>query len=482
MYNKKMNNRGSATIFMILLLIPIVAFLCMVIRFAQLAATKGMAADAAGLATNAMYASYNQPMMEAYGIICYTKTSGEMTEIANYHMNNSMDINASGQVVVTYQGDMMDNSEFAQQIEVYMSNWDKVASGVDTYQLLQLKTRRDKAIEIKEKLNGDYERAVNSSYAGGEEIQEASSDEGAGNVSASQVEEARKDAIKNTNANNFNLDFQGTNNEDKPNYSNTVSLVESSAPIISYENEATENVEHGMEILGDAINYMEPIDRAYYSKLYRDINYQVALYGYNNFSAFNYYGKGALTGNLYGSGDVISISPWAETEFLLNGTDSDEQNARAVKNMIYDVLFMEYVAVLYDTCMSNPDIQAYAEVLSEGNPDMVELIKDEFAIGIAAQLAYETLTNTYSFGVNDYVVLDNYAHYMEVFLLLEANRDLDGQLNRMKYIITANMQNPVSSDEANEFSFDNARLMPVVDSYHVTVTPSFGGSISFEGR
>ncbi len=477
MCNSRMNNKGSATIFMIILLIPLVIFVCMIIRYAQLAATKGMAADAVGLATNAIYASYNKPMRDAYGICCYTKTAEEMTEMANYHMNNSLDINASGTMVVSCDDQSLsDNDIFSQQVVAYMKNWNKVAHRIEPYQLLWLQQNRERSIEISQKFHQDYERAINSSYSGGTGNAED------GEISLEDAKQLRKDVVKLVNVDNLCLDFGGANNEDKPNYSSSTSLIDSTTPIIDWEKDTTVNVNTGIQILSNAQYYLEPLDAAFYSKLNKDVNYNVALYAVNNFSAFNYYGPTALTGNNYLTGDVVSISGWAETEFLLNGLDSDQNNADTVKRMVYDIIFMEYVTKMYDVCMSDPNIQKYAEVLSEGNPDMVELIKDELLIGVCGQLAYETYLNTYNFGTNDDVSIDNYAQYLELFLLLEANRDFDGLVDRMQYLITENMHNPVSSEEAHEFSFDSAYLMPVVDSYYVTVTPSFGGSVSFEGR
>lgn len=479
-FNKGMNNRGSATIFMVLLLIPIVVFFCMIIRYAQLAATKGMAADAVSLANNAIYASYNQPMRDAYGIYCYTKTDTEMTDIANYYIDKSMDVNAQVYGVVVYQGESLDNDAvFAQQIVDYMGNWDKVAGNVTGYQLQRMMQIREKALEINEKFNEDYERAVNSTYTEDMALEAQVEEE----TALSDAKEARGQAIDVTDVDLLVLDYMRANNEDKPNYSNSVSIMESTTPIIHKDNASEDNVGYGIQIMNNATAYLEPIDKAFVSWMSKDEKCKVAMYAYNNFSSFQYYGSTALTGNNYGSGDVVSISPWGEIEFILNGTDSDQKNGDTVKRMIYDCLFMEYVVMMYDFCMSNQEVQEYAEVLSGGNADREELIKDEFLIGVAARLAYKNLNESmYHFGYDTTTTFGSYPHYMEFFLLLEAQRDYSGMLSRMKYTITANMQNPASSAEANEFSFDNAYLMPVIDSYHVNVTPSFGGVMSFEGR
>ena len=487
-FNKGMNNRGSATIFMVLLLIPIVVFFCMVIRYAQLAATKGMAADAVSLANNAIYASYNQPMRDAYGIYCYTKTDTEMTDIANYYMDKSMDVNAQVYGVVVYQGESLDNDAvFTQQIVDYMGNWDKVAGNVTGYQLQRMVQIRERAVEINEQFKEDYEKAVDSTYTAepvaDESEADGSSDTGEMSVSLSDAEEAREYAVGIINVDFQTLNFTSGKNEDKPNYENSVSFIESTTPVIDCDNSNEINLSHGIQIMDNAINYLEPSDKAFQSWLNKDTNYKVALYAYNNFSSFQYFGSAALTGNYYESGDVVSISPWAETEFILNGTDSDQNNAETVKRMIYDCLVMEYVTILYDSCMNNEEIQEYAEVLSGGNPDRIQLIKDEFLIGIAAKLAFDKICNcVYEFGYSSDTTFGSYPYYIEYFLMLETQRDYSGMLSRMKYTITANMQNPTSSAQANEFSFDNAYLMPVIDSYHVNVTPSFGGVMSFEGR
>ena len=485
--NMGMNNRGSATIFMVLLLIPMVVFFCVVIRYAQLAATKGMAADAVSLANNAIYASYNQPMRDAYGIYCYTKTDTEMTDIANYYMDKSMDVNAQISGVVVYQGESLDNDAvFAQQIVDYMSNWDKVAGNVTGYQLQRMMQIREKAVEINEKFNEDYERAINSTYTEnptpGAQVEEETNSTDS-KTALSDAKEARRQAIDVTDVDLMVLDYMGANNEDKPNYSNSVSIMESTTPIIHKDNASEDNVGYGIQIMNNATAYLEPIDRAFVSWMSRDEKCKVAMYAYNNFSSFQYFGSTALTGNNYGSGDVVSISPWGEIEFILNGTDSDQNNGDTVKHMIYDCLFMEYVVIMHDFCMNSQEVQEYAEALSGGNADRVELIKDEFLIGVAARLAYKNLNESmYHFGYDPTTTLGSYPYYMEMFLMLEVQRDYSGMLSRMKYIITANMQNPASSAEANEFSFDNAYLMPVIDSYHVNVTPSFGGVMSFEGR
>ena len=488
--NMGLNNMGSATIFMVLLLIPVVAFLCMIIRYAQLAAAKGMAADAANLGNNAIYASYNQPMRDAYGIYCYTKTPEEMTDIAVHHMSKSMSVDADVNAVVVYQGDSLSNDQvFSDQIVKYMNNWHMVCGPIDDYQLLRMMQIREKAVKINEKFQEDYNRAVNSTYVAAPEESEENNDneeetdnEGNDAVSVADATTARENAVAKTDGNCLELDFNGGNNEDKPNYNNSVSIIDSELPVISYENATDVNVCYGMKMIGNATDYIAPVEDAFYSKLSNDTSHKVSLYAYNNFSSFYYYGRSALTGNYYSSGDVVSISPWGESEFLLNGTDSDTNNAHAVKRMIFNVLFMEYVTVMYDTCMNNSDIQEYAEVLSGGNPDRVELIKDEFLIGVSAQLAYESLLYTYGGGENLYVTFGRYPYYMEFFLMLEVQRDYQGMLNRMRYIITENMHNPASSAEAREFNFDSAYLMPTIDSYHVDVTPSFGGVMSFEGR
>ncbi|MBQ8317621.1 MAG: hypothetical protein IJX85_04725 [Lachnospiraceae bacterium] len=470
MKNIKINNTGSATIFMVLLLVPMIAFMCVVIFLAQLSAAKGMAADGISLAGNAIYASYNKPMRDAYGIYCYTKTPAELTEVANYHVNKSMEIDAQVNAVVVYEGESLANDElFTQQIVDYMKNWDRVAGKVTVNHVLQMKAYREKALEIREKLQADYDRAINSTY------QETQTPEG-------DAVTARENAVSTADASLLRLDFGGANNEDKPYYANYTSLINSAVPVISYTNTSEVNVGYGISMLDCANAYLQPIDQVYASMLAKDTNYKVALYAFNNFSAYNYFGCASLTGNYFQSGDVVSISPWAEAEFILNGTDSDQKNAETVRDMIYNMLFMEYMARLYDICMSDTRVHEHAVTLSGGNPDKVELIKDEFLVGISANLAWDSLEKSYGFLENQGVTFASYPYYIELFLMLDTQRDYQGMMGRMKYLIGENMRNPASSQEAREFEFSKAYLMPSIDSYQVIVTPSFGGSVSFEGR
>lgn len=432
-------NKGSVSVYMILLLIPTVICVCIIIGCAQLVSSMGMGADAVGLAENAVMSSYNHPIKDTYGLVCYTKSENEMNNIANYYLNRSLPDNISGQVEVTYPSgySLSDNDELLAQINKYMSRWYRIAAVDSLGDTYTIKRIMGDASVIRSRIENNYNSAL-------------ASERNVLLVFPEEQQERRRNAIPEVEADDMTIGADQV----YLNYPSAASdIIGAGNRKISYENTVSENISIGLDILEDVEDYYEPVEQAYYSQMYRNENYMLALYVYNNFSAFRYYGCTSLTGNYYRSGDIVSVCPWGENEFIINGTNDTLNNFNKTKYMIYESLFAEYIVALYDLYQNDENIINYATAAAGEHVAYIPVIKDEIIIGMCAKLAYDQMLDVYKF--NGDCVLISYPQYMQLFCMVEVERNRDAFIDRMKYIITINANNS-SNPEAREFGFTNA--------------------------
>ena len=494
---RRNSNQGSAMVFMAVLLIPLCIFFCMIIRYAQLAAGKGAAADAIGLADNAVCASYNKPIKEAYGLTCYTDSAETMTGMAEQYANRSLNVEGQADLTVSYGGTLADDRVLMEQIWEYMSDWDQVVPLLTTDQITTLKEKRDKAVVIKDALLIDfYELECRRDQILGKTEEAVPEEDKTEEQKAAEEEAAQKQAQEREEAERARLRAFGVAGEDPHainpenlklelqgktwSYSGNISRMDSWDTVFTSVmdmDESEENVVMASRTLEVAINYLDPLDNVQQYLNRGTYGYYVALYANNNFSSFHAYGNGTLTGKEYGGGDMPSVFLWGEQEFLAIGDNYEDSNNYAVKNMIYDILFMDYITSLYDTVMNDAQIQAYAKTLSDGNPYLEAIYRDEFLIGMSAQMTYKALVAIYNWEDNPEIVIRNYPAYMELFLLITSCNDFDGLLVRIRYVIEQNAKNS-SSAEARAFSFADAHTDPAIMDYRVRLRPSFGGAVT----
>lgn len=453
---KKGSNRGSASVYMLCLLIPTIICVCTLIKYAQMVSAKGMLADATGLADNAVLASYNHPIMDAYGLMCYTKSESEMTGIANYYLDRSLPDNIDGQLAASYSagGNLADNAVLLAQINKYMSRWNRVAEPVNTGKIYSYKLMVANVPGIRSRMENNLKIAASSDSATELDIPEE------------QVED-RKNAIAITEADDLSLAM----NQVYMNYSGATSdTITACNKKISYENSISENIILGINMLSDVEDYFTPLDSAYTSWINKNQNYMLALYAYNNFSSFHPFGTTSLTGNDYDTGDMLSVSTWGENEFLINSSNDTLNNCNKVKYMIYESLFAEYIVGLYDQMINDTDVIEYAELAAGEHTAYIPVLKDEIIVGVCSKLAFEQLKKVYRY--NGSCILNNYPEYIQIFDMVEVERNRDAFLGRVKHVITINAQNSPSA-EAREFSFANAWTEVTVTSSDMNVETSF---------
>lgn len=492
MYEKVNNDRGSATVFMAVLLIPLMIFFCMIIRYAQLAAGKGAAADAISLADNAVCASYNKSIADAYGLTCYTDSAETMSGMAQRYANRSLNLDGQATVQVTYSGSLSDDRTFVEQIRNYMYDWDNVVPLLNINQLSELNESRTDAIEILNIFTQDLQAMEHSTYtpADSADIPEGTSPEEQQTEAERQQEAVddaecgRQRALSGANSpDNVNLIYTSGPETATIAYGGGETTLQAYAPrfdsdVRTETNEQTEkNVYQGIYILQAATDYLASLDDVIGQQSAWSDSYYIALYARNNFSSFKHYGTGALTGNDYLSGDVTSVLPWGEEEFLATGIANREDSNIEVRNMIYDVMFMEYMPIVYEVVIENQDAQGIAQTLSNGNPELERLVLDELAVGFTGQLAYKALNQLCEFAPCEEIAVQNYPSYMELFLEIEATRNQGGLLSRLRCVIGENAKQSPSA-EARKFTFENAGTAPVISGYSVKIKPSFGGTVT----
>ena len=506
-YIRLTGNNGAALVFMVLLMVEIVVIFWGIYACAQAAATYGMAADAAGLAQNAVMAGYNHSIKDAYGMICYTQSDTELSAQAQHFAEESMPVDSDIRVKAGYTGtSLADDSQFAVQIDKYMSKWDKTCGHVTQSQLGTLKGVVDKASDIRKKLESDMNKirnlppgnheSISGSAVSEDEMKQAMQEA----EKRSQAADAREKMIGSVDPDNAELRFEAATLD----YRGKHDIIPAPECRIDSERDADKNVRTAADMLKSVEEYFDTLDETVVSMTSVDTSYHLALYAVNNFSAFRYYGSTALTGRSFVDGDMPSVSQWGENEFMLNGASDDITNCKVVKRMIFAVLFSEYMAGSYDTLMNDEDISGYAAILSGGNAAYMQLIMDELIVGISANLAYEALVKIYSadtskysassteayterysgsplggnIGVISSVTLTDYPAYIELFDLLETERNMGGFIKRMRYLMDTNAAH-ASGGDAAQFRCANAYFSPQISG--ATVEISMMG-VSFKAK
>ena len=435
----KEKNRGSASVYMVCLLIPTVICMCLLIKYAQLICAKGMTADAAGLADNAVRASYNHAIMDGYGLFCYTKSAAELTDMANYYMDKSLPANMDSQVTASYRSgtSLNDNAVLLEQIDKYMSVWDKSIIEVDVNKLYTYCNMISYVPYYRDCIQNHYNNAValngvvEFTITGDEQF-------------------VRENAVAKVEADQFvllaediTLGYSG----------GATDRIAANNRVISYENDILDNISYGIDMLNEVEAYYQPLNNAITDMCYRTPEYRLAIYVLGNCSAFHSYGSYTITGRKRTTGDLRSVCAWSENEFIINGTNDSVNNANKVKYMIYESLFAEKLIAFYNTLYNDVDISEYAETIAGEHTAYIPVIKDELIVGVCARLAYEEMKNVYQYDGNS--ILSDYPKYMQVFDMIEIERNCDEALNRLKYIIELNARNSANA-EAREFSFTNA--------------------------
>lgn len=432
-------NRGSASVYMICLLIPTVISICIILGYAMKVATNGMMWEAAGLAENAVLASYNHPIKEAYGIFCYTKSEDNMENIANRYFYKSMNGHMNGDMKVAYSGDsrLSDNDVFVSEICTFMSRWDKVAEVTSHQSTYTYKHIMNQVWIIRSAMESHYNEAMDSGKIG--EIQ----------LSA-EAQLVRENAFEKADTRLFRLSL----NDVDYNYGGSLgNRIDTKERVMTKDNEIAENILESIDILKNVESFYSPIDKAFESQIYRNDNYMIALYAYNNFSSFHRDSCIRLTGTHFSNGDIVGVTSWTDSEFLLNSTNDHYNNSNRVKTMIFESLFAEYMVGMYDELYASEEIKLYADAVCGDNEVLKPYVKDEIISGICASLAYEEMLNVYDYDGSG--TLKTYPEFIQLFDMLEVERDRDGFVDRIKYVIERSAATGPSA-EAREFRFSNA--------------------------
>ena len=451
---KSGKNRGSASVYMICLLIPTVICVCMLIRYAQLVSAKGMVIDAVGLAENAVMSAYNHPMKDAYGIFCYTKSEEEMKKLGETYMNKSLPQNIQGQINVQYSGaTLADNTAFMNEIDSFMSKWSSVAYIETSAQTSKYCDMVTEASVIRDRIRANYNSAMTIGGISEIEIPE-------------ELSAIRENAVGCAEADTLTL----AADNGSFNYSGQGNIIKAENRKIAASQSIDTNVYAGMCMLDDVENYYTPITAAYQSQLSQNQNYKLALYAYGNFDSFHNMGCISFTGRYYQSDEYKSVCPWGEGEFIINSSSDYNTNWNKVKYQIYESLFAEYLVGMYDSYISDPDINDYATQLAGENTEYIPMIKDELVIGVCANLAYSEMLKVYRY--EGTCTMQSYMHYIQLFDMIEVERDKSGVLDRVRHVMTTNAHSWTSA-EAQEFGFAKARTKVDVTMGRYNVVPSF---------
>lgn len=436
---RKGNNKGSASVYLICLLIPTMICMVMLIKYAQMISAKGMAADAKGLGDNAVRASYNHVIMDNYGLFCYTKSDSELTRIGNYYVNKSLPGNISCQITASkVPGTNLNDNEFLlEQIDYYMQAWNETADEADIYQLCMYEEMLRDASDVRETIEEHYNDVISNGETDSIEL-------------ADEEAEFRSKHVFNTNTDNIILDFDQVD----LNYgAASTNGIPACNRIISRENDILDNVKVGIDIIKNVEDYNIYLDDAIDSTRDNNQKHSLALYVYNNSSAFNAFGCTTITGRTRTDGDMKSVCAWTENEFIINGTNDSINNADKVKYMIYESLFTEYMTDIYYSFYDHDTVEIYALLIAGENEEYVPVIKDELIISYCARLAWNEVIEVYNNSATG--IFTCYPDYVCLFDKIEVERNCDEVLNRLKYIIELNAANS-SNAEAREFSFANA--------------------------
>ena len=488
--NKTGENSGAVTVFAVLMTILLVSVFFAIFIYAQIVSSAGISADAVSLADNAVKASYNKNIWDAYGLTCYTQSAARLSDEASYYVDRSLAFDAEAVAEVKFTGKTLaDGSEFLSQVDSYMKRWDLIAPNVSYMNMYSYKNVMKNSAKIRKVLEKDLKAETNG-YLGSQIVvsignKDSTPQEGSdAALHLKELEEkqkadtARENVLKTITPDKITIRYLSPASFD---YTGPSGLMAPRKMTVDNSLSSRENVQAAVDTMKRVEEYFSPIDSAMDSKIFRKSTYHLALYAANNFSAYHYYGSTALTGNYYGSGDVTSLSPWGENEFLLNAGGSDEENIETVRDMIFDLLFTEYMVKLYYSVTDDSVISDYSYILGNGAPQSVKLIKDEYIVGLAAQMAYNALVESYEWKDNDDIILDKYIYFVELFDMLEAQRNTGEFVKRMQYLIDKNAAQSPSS-EARQFKCAKAATVPCISSCMVTTDIIVIGEFNIEVR
>ena len=466
--------RASVTVFMSVMLLGLVMFFLVVIEFAKSFAASSLVLDENMTIKASLYACYNKPIRDAYGLTVYTKDSNYLSheatvwfnESANpLSLNSSVDkagniISVTGDVKVSYSSSdsLAMDSNFVDLMVGYIKERDTLGNEVTPAGISSIINNLDKANLIRERFIQDMEDAKSGveTYKDHGLMENDELTALIESYSIDQVNSIKKSMYQTADSDLMGLDmtFQ---------YVGFADIAPKNPGVSKIADESwTES-----EVLSQSIALIDEMS-LYYDNLNvvkkavenKSESYYVAQYATEMFSAFHYFGEVSLSGNYFGSGDLVSVNPYCETEYLLFGNGDVYLDSDIAKHLIFDNLYMGHLVNLMINQPVDNRIIAYAVVLSDGDMSKVNMIVDALYSAEAAQLAYQDLGNVYNFTKIPVVAGDSnsdfgeYQYYMELFGLIECCRNQGSVVAREKYVIEKNAAN--SCEEAREFRFDNA--------------------------
>lgn len=466
--------RGSVTVFMSVMLLGLVIFFVAVIQFAKSFAASALVLDENMTINASLCACYNKPIRDAYGLTVYTKDPNYLSHEATVWFNESANplslnpsvdragnfISVTGDVNVSYSSSdsLAIDSNFVDLMVRYIKERDTLGSEVTSAGISSIISNLDKANLVRERFIQDMEDAQNGveTYKDHGLIED---DELTALVEGYSIDQVN--LIKNSMYQAADSDLMGLDMTfQKVNF---VDIAPQNPGVSKIADESwTEQ-----EVLSQSIALIDEMS-TYYGNLNvvknaienKSESYYVAEYATEMFSAFHYFGEVSLSGNYFGSGDLVSVNPYCETEYLLFGNGDVYLDSDIAKHLIFDNFYMGHLVNLMINQPVDKRIIAYAIVLSDGDMSKVNMIVDALYSAEAAQLAYQDLCEVYNFSKIPVVAGDSnsdlgeYQYYMELFGLIECCRNQGSVVAREKYVIEKNAAN--SCEEAREFRFGNA--------------------------
>ena len=466
--------KGSVTVFMSLMLMILVIFEMAIITFAKAFAAMSITADACMTTQASLYACYNKPIRDAYGITVYTKDTNYLSHEGTDWFNESVDplslnpsVDKAGNLlringVVTVSYDSSDSlsieSNYVDGIVRYVKERDTLANDVTKEGVSSIKNNMEKAWQLRERFSQDVEDAKNgvAVYKDHGLMQDETVDSLVQGYSVEDVREKRNTMYKNADSDRLNLtlDFADTKYIDiNPRNVGVSKLADDSWTDEQVVNRSIALIDGMNEYYGN----LSVVESAIENK---SEAYYVAQYTTEMFSAFNMFGEVSMSGNYFDSGDMISVNPYCETEYILFGNGDILTSSNTAKYMIFDNLYMGHLVNLMMVQPVDKRIVAYAVVLAEGDMSKVNMIVDALYSAEAAELAYQDMRKIYKFVQVPAVAWDgssdwtSYQYYMELFGLIECCRNQSVVVARQKAVIEKNAAN--SCAEAKEFKFSKA--------------------------
>ena len=466
--------RGSVTVFMSVMLLGLVMFFIAVIELLKGIVGAALVLDEKMTLEASLYASYNKPIRDAYGLIVYTKNPDYLSQKATAWFRESADplslnpaidragnfASVSGDIKVSYSpNDLIDiDCNFVDQIVGYMKDRDELCNEVSPGGISAISNNLYKVNLLKERFVQDMEDAQN-----GVEVYKdygLTEDEDLSllveEYSMEEVEAIKKSMYQAADSDKLglNITFQYICYPD-------INPKNPGIGKIADETWSEEEILYQSIALIDEMNsYYSNLDTVKSAVSNKSEAYYVAEYATEMFSAFHYFGAVSLSGNYYDSGEMISVNPYCETEYLIFGNGDVYADSDIAKHMIFDNLYIGHLVNLMINQPVDERIIAYAIVLSDGDMSRVNMIVDALYSAEAAGLAYQDLLDIYNFKKIPVVVGDSdtdfgeYQYYMELFALIECCRNQGSVVAREKQVIEINAKN--SCEEAREFSFNNA--------------------------